>query len=55
MKCDTCKNVGYEQASIDYPYPHSWCIKGHWEGYHHGPEPEFDPWKNCIDYKDEKE
>jgi len=54
MKCDTCQNVAHEPASIDNPYHHTYCLKGYWEGYDYGEEPEFDPWENCRYYKEDK-
>ena len=56
MKCDFCKNMAYETASFDYPYPVAWCLKGHWEG--HGSanddESDIDPWENCTDFVSEE-
>ena len=49
--CDQCKHQQGECASMDYPYPTTWCSKGHWEG---GPQPEAkgeDPWHDCEDFQ----
>lgn len=37
---------------LDYPYPHVWCVKGHWEGLGEESEPEVDHWKDCKDFEE---
>lgn len=51
MKCKTCKYLCW-QNETSFEYSWVWCSKGHWEGDDGSPEPEIDPWKDCIDYKD---
>lgn len=52
MKCDDCKHMVGEGASIECPWPVVWCSIGHWEGL--GKESAFDkdddPWKDCKDF-----
>ena len=56
MKCDNCKFLGGEPASMDYPYPITYCRKGHWDGADPSDRDVFpDPWKDCRDYKAEPE
>lgn len=53
FKCDGCKHLQGEGASTDYPYPHTWCGKGHWEGGDPSEVTE-DPWADCIDFEPEQ-
>jgi len=51
MKCDNCKHLYGESASMEYPYPWVWCGKGHWEGDDRNKQnEENDPWKDCKDF-----
>ena len=50
-KCAKCKNGCYEGASLDYPYPHAWCSKKHWEGIGESDNDIDDPWADCEDFE----
>ena len=50
-KCESCNNICFEGASLDYPYPHVWCSKGHWEGSYKYEDEKEDTWRDCEDFR----
>ena len=49
LRCDSCRHQQWSAATMDDPYPHVWCSKGHWEGAEPSGITE-DPWKDCADF-----
>jgi hypothetical protein len=51
MKCDDCKYLKGESASMDYPYPVEYCGQCHWDG---DPAPlrigNVGLWDDCKDF-----
>lgn len=49
LRCDSCRHQHWSAATMDDPYPHVWCGKGHWEG---APKSDIteDPWEDCQDF-----
>ena len=50
--CDRCKYMDGECASMAYPYPVTFCQKGHWEGGAPPSAKEEDCWRDCKDFTD---
>ena len=49
LRCNSCQHQQWSAATMDDPYPHVWCDKGHWEGAEPSGITE-DPWKDCTDF-----
>lgn len=49
-KCSDCQHCKYEGASLDYPYPSAYCLKGNWDGI--GSTEELEGEIECDEFKE---